>query len=164
RQVGVDNALDAPLGDPRQRRQGDREHVERQGDRLPVKVAAREHVPVEHHRVVGGRVQLHGDQPFRERDAFPHGRQPPGTAGGRNTQASWTTSAATPVWAWVPFTQASPSFASRAIGSSPRARTAPPSSPSPTIASAKWASGARSPDAPTLPCDGTRGCTRWFSI
>ena len=74
------------------------------------------------------------------------------------------TSAATPVCACVPFTKASPSFASSAIGCRPRACTAPPSSPSPIIASAKWASGARSPDAPTLPCEGTRGWTRLFSI
>ena len=74
------------------------------------------------------------------------------------------TSAAKPVCACVPLTNASPSFASSPIGSRPCARTALPSSPSPIIASARCASGARSPDAPTLPCDGTRGCTRWFSI
>src|SRR6266566_2024159 len=42
--------------------------------------------------------------------------------------------------------------------------SAAPSSPSPTRASARWASGARSPEAPTLPWAGTRGCTRAFNI
>ncbi len=88
------------------------------------------------------------------------------------TQASCTSSAASPACACVPFTNASPSFASSSIGSSPAARSAAPASPppcsppssSPTSASARWARGARSPDAPTLPCEGTRGCTRAFSI
>src|SRR5437016_2410063 len=55
-------------------------------------------------------------------------------------------------------------YASSTIGRKPSARNPLPSSPSPIIASARCASGARSPDAPTLPCDGTRGCTRWFSM
>src|SRR5437667_406020 len=78
--------------------------------------------------------------------------------------ASWTSSAASPVCACVPFTNASPSFASRVIAARPAARSRPPSSPSPIIASARCDSGARSPDAPTLPCDGTVGWTPAFNI
>ena len=72
-------------------------------------------------------------------------------------QASLTKSAAKPVWACVPFTKASPSFASSVTGFNPCAVSVRPSSPSPIIARARWESGARSPDAPTLPWDGTRG-------
>ena len=66
----------------------------------------------------------------------------------------------------VPLRSASPSFASRTSGSRPSSRRAssagmtwPPTStsPRPMSGSARWASGARSPDAPTLPWAGTTG-------
>ena len=81
-----------------------------------------------------------------------------------STQASCTSSAASPVWACVPLTKASPSFASSVIGWSPLAKSVGPSSPSPIMASARCARGVRSPDAPTLPCEGTRGCTCAFNM
>ncbi len=75
---------------------------------------------------------------------------------------------------WVPLMSASPSLASSATGFTPaRFIASPPSmngpssicaSPSPIIASARCASGARSPDAPTEPWAGMRGCTRLSSI
>ena len=61
---------------------------------------------------------------------------------------------------WVPLMSESPSFAASTIGSRPeRASASAPgsrspsthASPSPTSGSARWASGARSPDAPTEP-------------
>ena len=69
---------------------------------------------------------------------------------------------------WVPLISASPSLAPSTSGSSPARRSAsapgsssPPTSasPSPTSGSARCASGARSPLAPSEPRDGTRGCT-----
>ena len=67
----------------------------------------------------------------------------------------------------VPLRSARPSLASSverleaglAQGDRAPARPAPPSStwPRPISGSARWASGARSPDAPTLPCSGTTG-------
>ncbi len=70
---------------------------------------------------------------------------------------------------WVPLMRASPSLASRTRGSRPRAcRTSPaptrapagPSTcPSPMSTSARWASGARSPLAPTEPRPGIHGVT-----
>jgi hypothetical protein len=65
--------------------------------------------------------------------------------------------------AWVPLMRQSPSFAARVRGSRPAARRAGPlgwrapptnTSPSPIIARAMWARGARSPEAPTLPLAG----------
>ena len=73
-----------------------------------------------------------------------------------------------PVMNWVPLISASPSLAPSTSGSSPTRRSAsapgsssPPTSasPSPTSGSARCASGARSPLAPSEPRDGTRGCT-----
>ena len=74
----------------------------------------------------------------------------------------------------VPFTRASPSFASSISGESPAraiaagAGSAPPSgastSPWPISGRARFASGARSPDAPSDPCWGTAGITSSFSI
>jgi hypothetical protein len=72
---------------------------------------------------------------------------------------------------WVPFTSERPSLAWRRIGSRPaRASASRPSSrspsthasPSPTSGSARWASGARSPLAPTEPRLGTTGTTPRF--
>ena len=67
----------------------------------------------------------------------------------------------------VPFTRARPSLASSRMGSSPAramagaAGSTPPSgastSPWPISGSARFASGARSPDAPSEPCSGTAG-------
>ncbi len=66
----------------------------------------------------------------------------------------------------VPLTSARPSFASSAIGASPATASAAPagslpsserSSPCPISGSARFASGARSPDAPSEPCSGTDG-------
>ena len=66
----------------------------------------------------------------------------------------------------VPLSSASPSLGRSAIGSRPASASAaaagamrPPrrTSPTPIIAAAIWASGARSPDAPTDPCAGTTG-------
>ena len=74
-QVGVHDALDPPFGEPGERRQGDPQYVEGEGHGLAVEVAAREHRAVEHERVVGGRIQLHGDQLLRERHALPHRAQ-----------------------------------------------------------------------------------------
>ena len=74
-----------------------------------------------------------------------------------NTQASCTRSAPSPVCACVPLTKANPSFASSVIGARPAPRTRAPSSPSPIIARARCDRGARSPEAPTLPCEGTVG-------
>ncbi len=74
----------------------------------------------------------------------------------------------------VPFTRARPSLASSRMGSSPAramagaAGSTPPSgastSPWPISGSARFASGARSPDAPSEPCSGTAGITSWLSI
>ncbi len=66
----------------------------------------------------------------------------------------------------VPLISASPSFAESSTGARPTRASARfdgialPSkntSPSPISGSAMWASGARSPDAPTEPCDGIHG-------
>jgi len=68
----------------------------------------------------------------------------------------------------VPLISDRPSFASRRVGSSPtRVSASNPgsrslstnASPSPTSGSARWASGARSPEAPTEPRLGTTGST-----
>ncbi len=82
--------------------------------------------------------------------------------------ASASRSAPIPLMSWVPFRSARPSFASSTSGSSPTSRRAtsagsgwPASStrPRPMSGRARWASGARSPDAPTEPCSGTMGWT-----
>ncbi len=39
-QIGIYDALEAPLGEPRERGEGDGEHIEPQRDGLPMKVAA----------------------------------------------------------------------------------------------------------------------------
>ena len=79
-----------------------------------------------------------------------------------------STSAPIAVMNWVPLISASPSLAPSTRGSSPARRRAsapgsssPPisASPSPTSGSARCASGARSPLAPSEPREGTRGCT-----
>ena len=68
----------------------------------------------------------------------------------------------------VPLMSASPSFGPSVTGASPARASAwapgsvSPSnsaSPAPIITAAIWASGARSPDAPTEPCAGMRGVT-----
>ena len=73
----------------------------------------------------------------------------------------------------VPLTSARPSLAVSVTGSMPASASASaagrrrPSrsctSPSPISASAQWASGARSPLAPSEPCSGTTGVTPAFS-
>ena len=74
---------------------------------------------------------------------------------------------------WVPFSSESPSFASSVTGAIPaRFMASPPgrisprnaARPSPITTCARCASGARSPEAPTEPCDGITGCTLAFSI
>ena len=83
-------------------------------------------------------------------------------------QASNSAASAWAVENCVPLISASPSLARSATGSSPTAASASapgserPStlaSPSPIITALMWASGARSPDAPTEPCAGTSGTT-----
>ena len=73
----------------------------------------------------------------------------------------------------LPFKSDSPSFASSATGVIPaRFMASPPGRvssrkfawPSPITTCARCASGARSPDAPTEPCEGITGCTLAFSI
>ena len=73
----------------------------------------------------------------------------------------------------VPLTSARPSLALSSSGSSPAERRTSPaglgspstsSSPRPTSGSARFASGARSPDAPSEPCSGTTGIRSRFSI
>src|SRR3954471_3064983 len=75
--------------------------------------------------------------------------------------------------ACVPLMSDIASFASSTTGVSPAAfiASAPVSvlpwytaAPSPISTAAKWAKGARSPLAPTLPCDGITGCTPRSSI
>ena len=82
--------------------------------------------------------------------------------------ASWRASPPTAVMCWVPLSRVRPSLASSASGARPARRSAsaagttwPPvsASPSPIRPSARWASGARSPDAPTEPRAGTTGWT-----
>jgi hypothetical protein len=73
----------------------------------------------------------------------------------------------------VPLISARPSFAASSSGSSPaecrasaadmRAPSLPSTQPSPSSTSAQWASGARSPDAPSDPCSGTHGVMPAFS-
>ena len=67
---------------------------------------------------------------------------------------------------WVPLRSARPSLGPRTSGSRPAwarasraGMTRPPSStwPRPISGSERWASGARSPEAPTEPCAGTTG-------
>ena len=73
----------------------------------------------------------------------------------------------------VPLRSASPSLGCSAIGSRPTSvsaawagamRSPTRAWPTPIIAAAIWASGARSPDAPTDPCEGTTGVTPRASI
>ena len=96
------------------------------------------------------------------RRSSPRRRSRSGSAGRRRPGAA----PRSPVISCVPLRSASPSFASRTSGSRPTSRSAtsagtccPPSStrPRPMSGSARWASGARSPDAPTEPCSGTTG-------
>ena len=73
----------------------------------------------------------------------------------------------------VPLMSARPSLAANSIGSIPACANAsaaasrepslPSTHPSPSSASAQWASGARSPDAPSDPCSGTHGVMSWLS-
>ena len=84
-------------------------------------------------------------------------------------RASSSARAASPPISCVPFSRARPSLASSVSGRNPaRSSASAPgpgpassthASPSPITTSARCASGARSPEAPTLPRDGTRGCT-----
>ncbi len=73
----------------------------------------------------------------------------------------------------VPLISASPSLGPSVTGSSPasasafrpgRMRPATSASPAPIITAAMWASGARSPEAPTEPCAGTTGVTPCASM
>ncbi len=73
----------------------------------------------------------------------------------------------------VPLSSASPSFGPSTMGAIPAAARASDAgtrpagektSPTPSIAAARCASGARSPDAPTEPCDGTTGMIPAASI
>ena len=74
---------------------------------------------------------------------------------------------------WVPLISARPSLAPRTIGVMPAFASASPAairvpsktaSPSPIIAAAMWARGARSPDAPTDPWPGITGVTPLASM
>ena len=95
-------------------------------------------------------------------------RQRRGDVGGAASRsAPASASASTAVETCVPLISASPSFGPSATGAQarrararrrPRARR-PTRSPSPISTSARCASGARSPLAPTEPRLGTRGCT-----
>ena len=87
--------------------------------------------------------------------------------------ASRMARAATAVWAWVPLMSEIPSFGPSVAGARPAAASiaaagprspARTSSPSPRMASARCARGARSPLAPTLPCSGTSGWSPAFSM
>ena len=82
---------------------------------------------------------------------------------GRRRRAS---SAPIALISWVPLSSARPSLASSVerleadlAQRDERRHDCPPSStwPRPMSGSARWASGARSPDAPTVPCSGTTG-------
>ncbi len=74
----------------------------------------------------------------------------------------------------MPLISASPSFGPSTGGSIPASASAaaagagrpsePSTSPSPIIARAQWASGARSPLAPSEPCSGTTGSSPAASI
>ena len=73
----------------------------------------------------------------------------------------------------VPLISAKPSFGPNTTGVKPAlARASAPgmvapsytASPAPIMTAAIWASGARSPDAPTDPCDGITGTTPFSSI
>ncbi|BCB84927.1 hypothetical protein Psuf_022400 [Phytohabitans suffuscus] len=87
--------------------------------------------------------------------------------------ASSIASSSMPSMPSVPLTSARPSFAESVTGRSPaRCSASPPSTrvpdlssthPSPSSTSAQWASGARSPEAPSEPCSGTHGVTSWLS-
>src|SRR3989441_1856504 len=77
------------------------------------------------------------------------------------------------VMTWVPLMSATPSFGSSSTRFRPAAfRASPPArrtpfatvSPSPMSTSAACARGARSPEAPTLPCIGIAGWTRRLSM
>ena len=57
-QRGIHQAVDAALGDARQRRQRDRQEIQLERQRLAVEIAAGENLLAEHQRIVGGRVQL----------------------------------------------------------------------------------------------------------
>ena len=73
-QVGMHEAVDAPLGDRREVRQRDREEVERHRHRLAVKVAAAQQLAVlEHERIVGRRIELAADDAGGEVDRVEHG-------------------------------------------------------------------------------------------
>ena len=87
--------------------------------------------------------------------------------------ASRIASAPIAVMYCVPLIRLSPSFAASSTLVRPAAASASaagmrrPSkraSPSPISASARWASGARSPEAPTDPCEGMRGTTPRLSM
>ena len=89
------------------------------------------------------------------------------------TSAAWNTrsianrlASASAVENWVPLSSASPSFGPSAIGASPARASAAAAgmrspaccaSPMPSMAAARCASGARSPDAPTEPWLGITG-------
>ena len=77
--------------------------------------------------------------------------------------ASASSSAPSADISWVPLSSASPSLGWSSSGSRPRSRNATSAGttwpltstwPRPMSGSARWASGARSPDAPTEPCSG----------
>src|SRR5262249_21479545 len=235
----VDQALDAALGDRAQIGYGDRGVIERQRDRLAMKIAARQDLTLvgEDERVVGGAVDLdlhyaarmfervaHGAVHLRHAtqrigvlharidgavavrlanfavlDQFaqsPRARSLAGVRAGRmnllvkgdrrppqrferhspDHVRRFASSSASPppaVTPGVPLSRANPSFASSRSGWIPARRIASPpgmrsprkiASPSPTTTSARWASGARSPEAPTEPRDGITGCAPPFSI
>ena len=91
----------------------------------------------------------------------------------QSRRASTAASAAIAVCACVPLMSEIPSLGPSTTGISPAAASccaagpATPSrssSPSPMSESARCASGARSPLAPTLPCSGTGGCSPAFSM
>src|SRR5438552_2281114 len=87
-----------------------------------------------------------------------------------STSASWSARQPIAVITCVPCINEPPSFGASSVGLSPAAFSAAAPlarssvSPSPMSTSAACASGARSPDAPTLPCFGMTGCTRRLSM
>ena len=69
---GIHQAVDAPLGNAGERDQRDGQKIQLEGQRLAVEIAAREDLLPEHQRVVGGGVQLDGEDAARLGQGVPH--------------------------------------------------------------------------------------------
>ena len=94
---GVHQAVDAALGNARQRGQRDRQKIELERQRLAVKIAAGENLVAEYQRVIGGGVQLDGENPAALRPARRAPRREPAErsaanrrpARGRSAMCDW---------------------------------------------------------------------------